>query len=322
MKNLTRSEAASFLSGHDHYAILTHRNPDGDTLGCAAALCRGLRQMGKTAHVLQNPGVTDRYRFLMEGLTKAAPEDTDTLICVDTAAPGMVPDLWQKYLPRIVLRIDHHGTATPFTEYSLVEPETAACGEIIYGILMEMGGKLEEKMADAIYTAVSTDTGRFCFANTTADTLRIAADCVDAGCRQFQLNQDLFETHSLGRLRLQGYLAENARFLRDGEMALCTIPLSLKEEMGLQEDDLENISGFPRTIAGVKLAATLREHPGSEIKVSVRAVPGYDAAELCARFGGGGHKGAAGATLRMPLEEAAKQMESAMLEMEFTWTES
>ena len=321
-KSLTRNEVGEYLKAHDRYLILTHRNPDGDTLGSAAALCLGLRSVGKTAFVLENPEVTRRYRFLPEGLTKPAPEAEDLLVCVDVASPNMLPDGHRALAEQVQLRIDHHGSDTPFTPFALVEPGTAACGEIIYGVLTEMGVSISKEIANAVYTAVSTDTGRFCYANTTADTLRIAAACKDAGCEMFRLNQELFETQSLGRLRLQGYLTENAMFLKNGEMAICTISRQTCRELGLAEEDMENISGFPRTIAGVKIAATLRENGDEVVKASVRAVPGYDAAALCARFGGGGHKGAAGATLKMPLADAVEAMRKAMLEMEFVWTES
>ena len=322
MKNLTRREVADFFSENDRYLILTHRNPDGDTLGSAAALCRGLRRMGKTAFILENPEITQKYQFLMPGLCKHAPEDGDTLISVDIASPEMLPAGHKHLTEQVKLRIDHHGTAIPFTSLSLVEPEAAACGEIIYGILNLLGIEMDKEIADAIYVAVSTDTGRFCFANTTAQSLRIAADCKDAGCDMFRLNYEMFETHSLAKLRLQGHMAEHAIFLKDGEMAICTISRKLCQELGLTEDDMDAISGFPRTIAGVKLAATLRENGDTSIKVSVRAVPGYDAGALCAKFGGGGHKGAAGATLKMPLSDAVETMKNAMLETEFVWTES
>jgi phosphoesterase RecJ-like protein len=132
----------------------------------------------------------------------------------------------------------------------------------------------------------------------------------------FSINLEMFETNSLARLRIQGWMAENARFLADGKLVICAIPKAVETELGAEEDDMENISGFPRTIAGVKMAATLRESSEDGVKMSVRAVPGYDAAAVCARFGGGGHKGAAGASIALPLDEAAKEVEKAMLELE------
>ena len=120
------------------------------------------------------------------------------------------------------------------------------------------------------------------------------------------------ETNSLGRLRLQGWLVENAIFLQGGKIVICPLPREKELELGLTEDDLENISGFPRTIAGVKIAATLRQEPDGRIKMSVRAVPGCDASAICAKFGGGGHLGAAGASMDMTMEEAIIAVMAAM----------
>ena len=312
---MTRNETARFLLERDHFAIVTHRRPDGDTLGSAAVLCRSLRQLGKTSHILTNPEITEKYAGLHEGLTKAWAEDGDTVVCVDVASPGMLGQHFAPLQEQIALRIDHHGTATPFTPASLVEPETAACGEIVYGVLREMGAVLDVPMAEALYTAVSTDTGCFRYANTTAETLRVAAACKEAGADTFRLNQELFETNSLARLRIQGWMVEHGLFLRDGKIAICALPLSVERELGVTEDDMENISGFPRSIAGVKIAATLRQETAETVKLSVRAVPEYDAAAVCAAFGGGGHKGAAGASMKMTMEEAVEAVKAAMPEI-------
>ena len=178
---MTRRDIARWLAQRDHFAILTHRRPDGDTTGSAAALCMGLRSLGKTAYVVENPEFTPKYAHLLPGLTQEAVAQGDTLISVDVAAPNMLPKAFEKFLERIALRIDHHGSATSFTELELVDPDAAACAEIIYDILMEMGVKLDEKMADALYTGVSTDTGCFRYANTEAHSFTVAAACAAAG---------------------------------------------------------------------------------------------------------------------------------------------
>ena len=304
MSSLTRIDAARWLQDHDNFLILTHRRPDGDTLGSAAVLCRGLRQLGKTAHILQNPEITEKYAPLHTGLTISQTDPDHTVICVDTASPGMVPDAFQALLPRIALRIDHHGTATSFTPLELVDPDAAACGDILYDVLLQMGATLDKDMAEALYTAVSTDTGCFRYANTNEHSYLVAAACAKAGGDLFQLNQTLFETNSLARLQLQGWLIDHALFLHDGKAVICALPLAQEKAMGLTEDDMENISGFPRSIAGVKLAATLRQEESGRVKLSVRAGPGYDAAAICAKFGGGGHKGAAGASMDMTMDAA------------------
>ena len=308
MRSLNRTEAAAFLKEQDHFAILTHLRPDGDTLGSAAALCLGLRQLGKQAYIVENPEITEKYRFLHQGLTKPQAEDTDTLVCVDVAADNMLPACHRQLVPWLALRIDHHRSEEGFSQLQLVDPTAAACGDIIYDVLLLMGVTLDREIAQAIYIAISTDTGCFRYPNTNAHTLRTAAACYEANDQLALLNQTLFDTNSLGRLRLQGWLVEHAQFFHNGQVVICSLPRAVEEELGLTEDDLENISGFPRSIEGVKIAATLREGNDGKTKISVRAVPGYNAAAICQNFGGGGHAGAAGASLQMSLQDAAQEV--------------
>ena len=309
---MTRSECARWLREHDNYLILTHRRPDGDTLGSAAALCLSLRKLGKTTHILENLQTTDRYRSLQEGLTVKEALPAHTLVCVDTASASLLPDNALPLLERIELRIDHHGTATPFTPHALVDASASACADIIWDVLAEMGITLDKEIAEALYIAVSTDTGCFRYANTNAHAYMLAAACAQAGGDLYAINQRIFDTNSLAKLRMQGWIAENTRFFQNGIMAVCAIPKAVEQQIGVTEDDMDSISGFTRSIEGVQLAATLRQLPDGKVKISMRAVPGMDAAAVCAKFGGGGHKGAAGATLDMTLDQAAEAMAAAM----------
>ncbi|MBO5169747.1 MAG: DHH family phosphoesterase [Oscillospiraceae bacterium] len=315
MMNLTRAEAAEFLKEQDNYVILTHARPDGDTVGSSAALCLGLRSLGKTAHVLRNPGITPRYAWLHEGLTVEEAGENDIIISTDVASPGMLPQEFQHLLDRVVLRIDHHGSATSFTEQELVDPNSASCAEVIWDVLACLGVSPEPRLMDAIYVGLSTDTGCFRFANTTAHTFRVAAICAQYGAKVFELNQQLFETNTLGKLRMQAWMVEHMQMLGGDTMAICAIPKAVEERLGVSSDDMDNISNFPRSVAGVNIAATLREAENGVVKLSVRAVPGYDATRIAVRFGGGGHKGAAGGTLHMAMEEAVKAVEEVMTEL-------
>ena len=315
MKILTRNECAQYLLSHDNYCILSHRRPDGDTIGSSAALCLGLRSLGKKAHVLFNCEVSDRFAWLHEGLTKKEEEAGDTIVSVDVASPGMLPKSFQHLLGKIQLRIDHHDAATSFTEEELVDGSSASCAELVWDVLEAAGVTMDRQIAEAVYVGVSTDTGCFRYSNTKDHTFATAALCAKAGARVYELNQELFETNTLGRLRMQAWIVDHMQMLRKGEMAIVAIPMAVEDEIGVTQDDMDNISSFPRTVAGVCMAATLRETADGDTKISVRAVPGYDATAVTVKFGGGGHKGAAGASLKMPLAEAAKAVEAAMLEL-------
>lgn len=317
MKELTRTECADWLLARDRFTILTHRKPDGDTIGSAAALCRGLRQLGKTAHVLDNNEVTALYAPLLEGLTKPQPEEGDVLIAVDVAADNMLPKAFGDMKNCIDLRIDHHGSGREYTPNEFVDSESAACAEIIWELLLDMGVDPDQQMAEAVYVGVSTDTGCFRYANTNAHTFDVSADCAAAGADIFEWNRKLFDTNSLAKLRLQAWVVANFKLLWDGRIAICALPKAVEEEIGVNEDDMNNISGFLRSIEGVCIAALLRDVDEDNTKVSIRSVPGYNAAYICEQFGGGGHAGAAGCSIRKPLHEAARELEDYLLK----WSE-
>ena len=312
MKILTRVECADWLLERDRFTILTHRKPDGDTIGSSAALCRGLRQLGKTAHVLENDEVTPLYAPLLEGLTKPQPEEGDVLIAVDVAADSMLPKAYNDLKNCIDLRIDHHGSGREYTPNEHVDSQSAACAEIIWELLLDMGVDPDEKMAEAVYVGVSTDTGCFRFANTTAHTFDVSADCTAAGADIFEWNRKLFDTNSLAKLRLQAWVVDHFQLLCDGKIAICALPKSVEEEIGVSEDDMNNISGFLRSIEGVCIAVLLRDVDAENTKVSVRSVPGFNAAYICEQFGGGGHPGAAGASMNCSLHEAVEAMKAAL----------
>lgn len=312
MTRMITPECAEWLLERDKFVILTHRKPDGDTIGSAAALCRGLRQKGKTAHVLANDEVTPLYAPLLDGLTKPQPEEGDILIAVDVAADNMLPQAFMDMKNCIDLRIDHHGSGREYTPNELVDPESAACAEIIWELLLDMGVDPDKEMAEAVYVGVSTDTGCFRYANTNAHTFDVSADCAATGADIFEWNRKLFDTNSLAKLRLQAWVVDNLKILCGGKVAICALPKEVEEQTGVGEDDMNNISGFLRSVEGVCIAALLRNAGEENTKVSVRSVPGYNAAYFCEQFGGGGHAGAAGCSIRKPLAEAAKELETVL----------
>ena len=311
---MTRNDAAQWLLSHDNFCILTHVRPDGDTMGSASALCVGLRQLGKNAHLLRNEGASPFLDKCQLGLTKDWPEEGDTLVTVDVASPNMLPEQWKVLQDRIGLRLDHHGTATSFTPEELVDPTAAACGEIVYDVLMAMGAEMTKEIAWRLYIAISTDTGCFRYANTTAATYRVAAACAETGAELYPITQELFDTTSISELKLQNWMVDHAVFLCGGKIVVCGIPADLQERLELTDEDMGNLSGFLRSIEGVKISATIRKTE-TGCKMSVRAIPGFDAAAVCKKFGGGGHKGAAGASLELSMDEAVRAAAEALTEV-------
>ena len=178
MKTIT--EAANWLRAHDDYLIMTHRRPDGDAVGSAVALCLGLQAMGKKAELFPNTQFTDKYRPLWDGLLGTGDPHDKTVISVDMAAETMLPYNAPGMAGKTVFAMDHHGSNTGYAEHTFVDADAAACGETVCLTLAELGVTMTKRMAEAIYVALSTDTGCFRYTNVTARTYRVAAACLEA----------------------------------------------------------------------------------------------------------------------------------------------
>ena len=300
---MTIQETAALLQTMDRILLLTHVRPDGDTIGSAAALCRALRDLGKTAYVLKNPGITETYRSYAEPYWAEADFKPDYVVSVDIAALGLLPENAKKYASRIDLAIDHHPSNERFAPQLCVMPEMAACGEIIYEIVQLMTPVTAE-IALPLYVAISTDTGCFVYGNTTAHTHRVAAALMDTGIAVAGVNKALFRTKSRTRLAMEGWMAEWAEYYDNDRVVIMQIPRSLCLDYKATEADVEELSSLAALVAGTDCGVTLRELEGGRVKISLRTGPRVNATEVCALLGGGGHAAAAGATLSGTLSEA------------------
>ena len=293
---ITASDAAEWLAAHDDYLILTHRRPDGDAVGSGAALCLGLRSIGKRAALYANPQLTPLFEPWTLGLTAGEGAGAGmTVVAVDTSSVGLLPfgaeDL------RVDLCLDHHGSNDDFADLTCVRPECAACCELIYEVLCRMAVTITPPIAQTLYLGLCTDTGCFQYANTTADTFRTAAALLDAGADAYAISKRMYGTRTMARLRLEAWLTEHLELYADGVVGLCALPNSDAEALGADEDDLDGIAGFPRGVEGVGIGVMLREVEDGKGKISLRTGTDYDSAAICAHLGGGGHFGAAGATV-------------------------
>ncbi|MCI9214954.1 MAG: phosphoesterase RecJ domain-containing protein [Oscillospiraceae bacterium] len=309
MNRLSPQEAAALLRRQDHILILTHRRPDGDTTGCAAGLCRALRQLSKTAWLLKNPDMTSINAVYVDGLW--APEDFSPafVVSVDVAARSLFFPAAEPYIDRIGLAVDHHPSFEDFGEARCVDASRAACGEIVYEICRALG-EITPEVALPLYAAVATDTGCFVYANTTANTHQVAAALLETGIDYFTVNKRHFRTKTRRRIAIEAELMGNAEFFHQDRGVFLTIPLSLLARTGADENDLDDISSLAGIIEGVDCGAVLRELKDGEWKLSLRtgANGRVNATRACGLLGGGGHAMAAGATLHGTLEEVKRQV--------------
>lgn len=308
---MTIKDIASFLKQNNNFEILTHNYPDGDCLGSGFGLCMALRQIGKNANVITTD-LPKSYDFITQKVTPQRFEP-EVIISTDVAAEKLLGKNEDKYKGRIDLCIDHHASNSIESEYRFVDSDAAAAGEIIYELIKELGADITVDIANCLYTAIATDTGCFRYNNTTSRTMRIAADLLDLGCDNEYINKVMFETKTKRRIELERDILERMIFCADDKCAMVYTTLEMVEGMG--DDETEGIASIPRQIEGVKLGLTIREKQGGEYKVSARTNGDVDACAFCAKFGGGGHIGAAGCTIKGTLENTIALLKEAAEEI-------
>ena len=256
--------------------LLTHVRPDGDTVGSAAALCRALRDMGKTAYLLPNPEITATYEpyaapyWAPEGFAPAH------VVSVDIAALNLLPDNAAVYAPRIELAIDHHGSHGFFAARTCLDADAAACGEIVHDIIALLTAVTPD-IALPLYVAIATDTGCFVYSNTTARTHRIAAALLDTGIDAAPVNKALFRTKSRTRLAMESRMTADMTLFDHDRVVVMTIPLSLRQELHATEADIEELSSLAALVEGSDCGVTLRELRPGVVKISLRTGPRVDA---------------------------------------------
>lgn len=312
MNTITITQAAEFLRAHDGYLILTHVRPDGDTIGCAAGLCRALRQAGKRACVLNNPEATELFTPYFEGLTAAEGYVPDTVVSVDMAARSLFPDNAKQYLDRVDLAVDHHPSQEFFAKATCLDSSKAACGQIVYEIA-KLLAPITPEIGEALYVAVSTDCGCFQYSNTDASAHRTAAELMESGFDPYPVNRKFFRTKTFKRLKLEGLLTAGMELRDGGQTALVFLTRAMIDEVGASERDMDDISAFVGQIEGVKNGVTLKETTDGHVKISLRTDPGdLNASKVCALLGGGGHAAAAGAMLEGSMEAVRRAVIDAM----------
>ena len=307
-KPLSIDGAAAMLRDADRVLILTHQYPDGDTLGSGFALCRALRELGKTARVVCADPVPDKYGFMTEGMG-ADPVFEPAFICaVDVADTRLLGDSLAPVGRKADLCIDHHGSNVQYARYLLLDAACSATAVLIDGVIRLLGVRLDRAMAECLYTGIATDTGCFKYSNTTPATHRLAAELMECGARADWINRVMFDIKSRARVELERLALDSMRFYYGDRCAIMIIDNEMMARSGAVENDMEGLAPIPRQIEGVWVGVTLRQKEDGGFKVSIRTGNHADASAICAVMGGGGHACAAGCAIHAPREEAVRRI--------------
>ncbi len=312
-KLLNLKQCARYLKKHNNYIILTHASPDGDTLGSAYALYYGLNEIGKCACVICPDVIPQKYDYFARS-TDHVKRENSCVIAVDVADKKLLGSLKEEFGDIIDLNIDHHISNTKFAKNLLLDADASATAEIIFELLTVMKVNINDITAKALYTGIATDTGSFKYATVTAKTHIIAAMLYDYNINASEINRLMFDTKSKKLIELERQVLETAEFHFDDRCMLLTVTAEMQKKTGCSGTELEGIAVISRSVDGVKAGITMKQVDDQEFKISVRTYAPLDASEICKKLGGGGHKGAAGASVKGTLQEAKQKVLNAVSE--------
>jgi phosphoesterase RecJ-like protein len=302
------------LRDHQRFAILSHVRPDGDALGSQIALTLSLQAMGKNVKTWNEDGMLEKYRFVPHAdilvRPPAQPEDFDVAIALDTATQNRLGKAGEAVRSATLwINIDHHPSNPKYGDLVYIDEHSPATGQILFELMKSEQLPMDRAIAENLFVAISTDTGSFQYPNTSARTFEIAAELVRAGVDVGNLSQQTYDNYPRRRIELLRVLLDNMRFDANGKIASFSLSRKLAAEVGAEPEDNEGLIDHLRAIQGVIVAVFFEELPEGKVRVSMRSKSETaDVCAICQKFGGGGHKLAAGARVRGSLTEVQERV--------------
>jgi bifunctional oligoribonuclease and PAP phosphatase NrnA len=311
----TASDLAAVVDAirdHDRFTLTTHENPDGDALGSLLAAKFAFDQLGKDSVMVLHTDapLPGEYAFMpLAELRRRWPDDVSerVLVALDCANESRIGD--QEVLGRVplTLNIDHHHDNTRFGDVNLIIPDASSTGEVLRDLFRELGVELTPDIAEALYIALVTDTGRFQYTNTTPKALRLAAELVEAGANVHRVFQGVYESVQFAKLKLLARALDRAQVYEGGRIVISYLLRTDFAEVGAAEPYSEGIIDYLRAVEGADMAVLIREPPradGPTRRVSLRAsVDELDVSAIARKSGGGGHRQAAGFSSEASIED-------------------
>ena len=325
----TPADVGDMLARHQSFVLISHVRPDGDAIGSQIALGAALIAMGKCVHLINEDGLPENLAFL-EGseliqTPPAEPLDVEVAIALDTATKPRLGEhsLHAASRAKLWINIDHHVSNPRYGDLNLIDSTSPATGQILYDLITTLGLPMPTASRDAIYVAVSTDTGSFQYPATTARTYDMAADLIRRGLDVGTLNSRTYDEHPYRRLELMRALLNTLERSADGRVAHWELRDEVRTTLALRPEDSEGLIDIIRAIRGVQVAVFFEELPDGKIRVSMRSKDRrVDVCQIALAFGGGGHALAAGIRMSGPLEAAKTRVLDAVLARTATLTDS
>lgn len=324
------SQVVELIENKQVFGITTHVRPDGDGIGSSLGLCWLLRSLGKTAEVIVSDNIPVAYQQLpgADEIRKVAEIDRDydavfVIECSDILRPEII-NLDRQF----TVNIDHHATCEHFGTVNWIDSTASAVGEMIYNLCKAIGGRVTKEIADCVYLALVADTGSFHYPNTTDRTLKVASELVKVGVKPAEISEMIYNGYTWGRIELMREVMNTVRRDDSGKVAFMRQTLAMKRLSGAVEGDNANFVNFPLMAREIEAVVYMREVGEEVYRVSLRSKGDINVAKIAERFGGGGHKNAAGCSIRgnwdlmerelvKSLTEAVEKVHSEELELTF-----
>jgi phosphoesterase RecJ-like protein len=292
------------------FVITSHARPDGDAIGSQVAMAYALRQLGKDVQMVDaDPAPPQFQAFPGVGDIQVSPTlhgQFDAVIvmeCSDLSRTGV--EGFDRYF---VINIDHHPGNKNYGAINWFDPGAAACGEMVFDVIEALGVVLTPEIATHIYVAILTDTGGFHFSHITPRTFDICRRCTEAGAQPEAIARAVYDSSTMGRLRLMGAVLHNLEFEGSGRAALAAVTLELLRQTGATQEDTDGLINIPLTVKDIQAVAFFKEIARDSFRISLRSKGNVDVNRVANAFGGGGHKNAAGCTLNGPYSEVRKKL--------------
>lgn len=318
--NNSFAEIAAALRAQQRIAVLSHVRPDGDALGSQLALGLSLRELGKDVTIWNEDGLLEKYGFMPGGELLARPPQTpasfDLGVALDTAVQNRLGLAGEAVRAPSWINIDHHPTNPRYGNLNYIDPTAPATGQILFEFLSTQEMPMNAAIAENLFVAISTDTGSFQYPNTTARTFEIGGALITHGVDVGRVSQLLYESYPRRRVELLRALLGTMQFAADGRVATFSLSLQVASALGVLPEDNEGLIDHLRAVQGVIVAVFFEELSESKVRISMRSKSEKaDVAAICQKFGGGGHKLAAGARMRGTLAEVETRVMEAICDV-------
>ncbi|MEW6623236.1 MAG: bifunctional oligoribonuclease/PAP phosphatase NrnA [Bacillota bacterium] len=309
--DLILKQAAEAILKSQRLIVTTHVHPDGDAIGSSTALYLALKELGKSVLLVLDDSVPESFYFLKGSRDFILPEDTQfgedvTLILLDCADVRRAGEKIYKVISQCgtIINIDHHEGNNNYGTINCIDIEAAATGEIVYKLLKLFTNNINDDIANALYTALTTDTGSFMYDNTTEKSFLLARELVLLGASISKIRTNIWESKSEDSLRLMADILATLTVTYNSKVSYIVATKEILTKYNVHSSELEGIINYPKSIIGVAVAIFFKEISDKEVRVSFRAKDEVDVRTIANRFGGGGHKKAAGCSINLPLETA------------------